>query len=359
MHLLFTVLALTSLRAFAWTVPQDCRANIRAAVCRVAPLTKEQENNPAFERPCLGGEGTYAAELEKVHDELPPKLQKMFCHLRRIYVEEDFYATGYASRFAEVFRDGEGKERVRFNGNVLGLSRQKVFETRYGLSEWINRKEQTLFGRKMEEPLLPAVIPQLEMDYAGVKARPMLIDVVVHEFGHMLDSAQRFNSYEISGDLEAAPRLSGLWASVSWNPDGSIRAEDRYFGDRRPCYYGCEGDKLWPLEKAAEIYREFIRAASFVSIYASVDTHEDFAESFLYYISENYLSPKGDDAKYFYSAVKFPNEDPLNLNGRDRGRIRAKMNFMAMFDAMPWKYEPEPFSISLEEYTKPSSQARY
>jgi hypothetical protein len=348
----------------SWSPATDCRANIRAVTCRVAPQSKNQENDPRILRPCLGDEASFITELQKVHDELPPKLRKMFCHLRKIYIEEEFYATAYASRFIETYRDEKSLERVRLKGNILGLSRQKVFESKHTLSEWLNRKEQTLFGMKMEDPLSPE-IPQLDYQYIGVKANPLLIDVVIHEFGHLLDSAHRFVKYETPFDdkcldddnnsPECKPRLTGLWASIGWSPDGTIRPEDRYFGDYAPCYYDCPAEKQLHVSQAVPLYRAFIAKSSFVSVYASVDAAEDFAETFLFYISGNYLSPANSDAKYFISSVRFPGQsEGTNLSSiKAHGRVSAKLNFMAMFDATKWKYESRSsWSATLDEYMK-------
>jgi hypothetical protein len=352
---IFTILVLSSFAGAtprSWSPAKDCRANIRAVTCRVAPLSEGQENDPRTLRRCLGGETPFVIELQKVHDELPPKLRKMFCHLRKIYIEEEFYASAYASRFTEVFRDKNNVERVRLNGNVLGLSRQKVFQSDYSLSEWLNRKEQTLFGLKMDDPLSNE-IPQLDYQYIGTKANPLLIDIVIHEFGHLLDWAQRVVKYQIPNsekcmedDTESAeckPRLTGLWASIGWSPDGTIRPEDRYFGDYVPCYYDCPAEQKLHVSQAVPMYQAFIAKGSFVSVYASVDAAEDFAETFLFYISG------------FFPSIRFPGESDgtslYSFNLQDR--VNAKLNFMALFDAAKWKYEHgNPGSATLEEYMK-------
>lgn len=368
---LFIIFAVSALSSMAWANPRswspakDCRANIRAVTCRVAPTPLEKEKDPRIIRPCLGGEAPFVSELQKVHDDLPPKLRKMFCYLRKIYIEEDFYASAYASRFAETFRDENNVQRVRLNGNVLGLSRTKAFDRNYSLSEWLNRKEQTLFGLKMDDPLSPE-IPQLDYQFIGVKARPLLIDLVVHEFGHLLDLAQNIvtqqspvDEYCMEDDAvdkpECRPRLTGLWASIGWSPDGTIRPEDRYFGDYQPCYYDCAAEKLLHVSQAVSMYRAFLAKSSFVSTYASVDASEDFAETFLFYISGNYFSPANSDTKYFYSSIRFPGEsEGTNLNSiKAQGRVNAKLNFMTMFDAIKWKYEPESSaSVELRDYIK-------
>lgn len=372
----FSILAVLSiamspaLAVQPWQPAQDCRANIRAVTCRVAGGDDARQRDPRIARPCLGGEEIYVLELTKVYDELPPKLRKAFCSLRKIYIEEEFSATGYSAIFPEVIRNPEGKDMVQFFGNVLGLSKHKIFTSKYSLSEWTNRKEQTIFGRKMEDPLLPA-IPQFDISYVGVKANPLLIEVVVHEFGHMLEAAQNFITFEPSLEEkcedpandarpECLPKIGGLWSSISWLPDGNIRPEDRYFGTTAPCFYDCEEKHKLKPEMAVAFYRALIAANSFVSAYASSDPFEDFAESFSRYIAETYFFPENDGEKYFFTSVKFPDDqDPINLNSmKNRGRIHAKMNFMTMFDAMPWKYLKDRFTINLEQYMNPPTAVR-
>ncbi len=337
-----------------WKPAKDCRANIQAVLCRVTPQSKEQAADPRVGRKCLGGEAAFVSDIEKVHDNLPAKLQKMFCHLRRIYIEEELEGTAYATQFPEVYRDSSGRDRVRLDGHILALSRRKVFEAKYSLTDWLNRKEQTAFGRRMEDDPSP-LVPAFEMNFSGVTADPLLLYVIVHEFGHLLDFAFGHTTLRCGGNEPVCkPELAGLWPSLSWLPDEKIRPEDRYFGEFRPCYYGCEAEKTLPVENAAGVYRNFVEQKNFVSLYASVNAWEDFAESFLFYVGNTYFSPPTNSRKYFFAAIHLPGDDVINLNSRvDSGRILAKMKFMSMLDAMPWQYQPELApTYSLEEYMR-------
>lgn len=353
-----------------WQPATDCRANIRSVTCRVNPLTEAEAKDPRNEPVCLGGEAEYSAELELVYDELPAKLQKMFCHLRKIYIEEEFYATAYANEFREVFKDEEGKEMVRFNGNILGLNRKKIFDSKYSLQEWIDRKAQVIFGRKTEDPLLPEM-PSFRFDFVGLKSNRLLMYVVIHEFGHLLDFANevvslRFDSFADCAQTmnanspECNLQYAGLWSSTSWLPDGSIRPEDRYYADFRPCFYNCSPDQALDPKHAVDFYRSFAAKRSFVSTYASVNPMEDFAETFTTYMARTYLTDlESNQQKYLLATVNLPGEEPIFINWLE-GRLWAKDNFMSMFDNIPWKYQRESeYSYPLElDLDSPQGTAR-
>lgn len=351
---LYAGVAFAAPTTVAWRPAEDCRANIRAVLCRVNAQTEAQRKDPRITRECLGGEESFLPELLQVHDELPPKIQKMFCYLRCIYLEDNYAGTAYATAFQEIFQDGNGKEHVRTNGNVLALSIAKLLAGKVELRDWLNHKEQTMFGLKMTDPLSP-LVPTLDADFAGVKAKPVLLYVILHEFAHLLDFSNNVNSmYCDASEPDCKSELSGLWPSISWLPNETIRPEDRYFGDFRPCYYDCDAGKLASLAQAKEIYRAFVNKKSFVSLYASVTAWEDFAESFVFYVGNKYFSPAGEENKFFYAAVTFPGDEVINLNSRTgEGRIRAKMQFMEMFDVLPWQYQADPsVSIPLEQYLR-------
>ncbi len=352
--LLVLLLPLTSYAAptETWSPATDCRANIRKATCRVASQPDAQRGDPRFNRACLGGEATYAAELLKVHDELPPKLQKMFCHLRKIYIEEDMPVAMRSGRYPQIFVDKKGQEMVGMNGNSLSLSRKMIFESQGTLTQWLSRRDQSVFAATAGAPISPG-LPQMDIKFTGSKANPVVLYSVLHEFGKLFETSHRLNPFRCAEDAEGCKRIfKSLWNSVSWTTDGKILPEQSYAGGFIPCYEDCSADKLGRIEDAASVYKTFLEKNSFVSLLASSNSSEDFAETFFFYMAGKYLSSSEDpDQKYFSASLEI-NDDMVSMRKRVRlGALAMKMEYMAMFDNMTWAYEPSNSAITpLNEY---------
>src|SRR5688500_13625 len=71
--------------------PSDCRTHIAKIICLVDPDRVSLENNQLPDnsrmRPCLPGSERFAPSFEAIHDQFPPFMQKMFCSLKKIYIE--------------------------------------------------------------------------------------------------------------------------------------------------------------------------------------------------------------------------------------------------------------------------------
>src|SRR5262245_43115448 len=75
-----------------------CREAIATAVCLVdASRANSRSRTPV----CLEASREYAPYFEQLYDRFPPHLQKMFCHLKRIYIEKDFQRSAYGGLFAD------------------------------------------------------------------------------------------------------------------------------------------------------------------------------------------------------------------------------------------------------------------
>lgn len=267
----------------------DCRPQIRAAICRVAGQLA------GAERPCLGGEENFVARIEAVHDELPEKLRNMFCYVRRIYLEED--ATSSAYSLASP------------SGHVIGLNLKNLMNGE-GLNDWLKRKEQTAFGFSFEDRAAP--IPGITWSLRAGRAPAVLLYVFLHEFGHL---------------IETVNNLEELWAGLGWLKNGRIKNADQ-FAPSKPCYYGCLPQETWHPSEAVAIYQKFVRGKAFVSPYASVDSHEDFAETFFFYFAKKH---------YGLEAFAEINGRAYPVSGRS-GRLAQKLGFMAGLDSVPWLY---------------------
>ena len=112
----------------------DCRANISKTICIVEPATTGQQ---PMDRQCLDGGNSYSVFFEKIYDNYPPSLQKMFCSVKRIFIEKSFSGTAYAG----AIYNSQGQP----TGAIMGI-RQSVLDQNLDLQTWASWKEQLSFG---------------------------------------------------------------------------------------------------------------------------------------------------------------------------------------------------------------------
>lgn len=331
-----------------WQPATDCRENIRAVVCVVKPPMGPKDY---FDRACQGGEAAYAEQLQKAWDYLPPKMQQIYCHTRKIWVEQEMTATGMASQYYEKVKLADGKDYYTNNGLILSLSKVKVFDTEMDIGLWLTHKEQTAFGLGMTDPISP-LMPVFQAVYTGFSARGMLIDLLMHEGGHFLDFANEVNRFDYKKCMDqngawipdCVPPGQGVWQSLSWDTTGGIRADDSVFGGKPPCYYGadngCKPEEMLNLNDATAIYRQFFDSNAWVSPYAVAGPFEDFAESILFYQGEKYLRNSVTNVEWSVSFADKPDQVLSFFDRLGLGRVDAKMEYQRAFDMMPWAYDP-------------------
>lgn len=316
MILLLGSQALASETAETWHPAEDCVENIRQVTCVVKG--EEPTQMHPFERqnrPCIEDNKVYVNRLVEVYDMFPVELKPMFCHLRRINIETEYVSTGYARNFFAPTGntseyDGESYQEVRRRGWVLGLSQQKIFESDRGYGEWFTRKEMTLFGLDMGQPM-PEKFPYLHASHPEYDGRTLqLFYVVLHEFGHMLDAANSVNQVEYhhcidweTNEFDPACKMKwwGLFSSISWEEQEGHRPDSTSWRLYPVCYYGCiqptgSDWQALEVEDAVRFYQSFFTESGFVTPYAATHSSEDFAESFAFYFlrKANNENPEGD-----------------------------------------------------------------
>ena len=172
---------------------EDCRANIAKVICLVNP-TGEQEKIP--ERRCLPSGEAYVNHFESLFDNYPPGLQRMFCSLKHIYIENEFFGTAYAG----LITGPDGKKQ----GAMIGI-RRAVLDERLDFTTWASWKEQLSFGGISGNY---RAVPDLPVVHAKTYSRTndFLYFVISHEFGHLFDFANDLNKTakckEANGDEE-------------------------------------------------------------------------------------------------------------------------------------------------------------
>jgi len=253
----------------------DCRGNIKDIVCIVNPA---KDGNYKAKRECIGDNSEYIETFEKIFDNYPKPLQQMFCSIRIILIEKEFFATAYASNA----KDKEGN----ITGAVLGI-RKSVIDQSLDLSQWASWKEQLSFGGVTDSYSSSSSLPEI-ITTSKTKANDFLYFVIAHEFGHFFDYANTINQFdECSGDQYKCPASKGSWTDLSW--DHEYRINDANFFSYAPalCFYNCK-DNYISISNVNNIYTDMF-ATNFISSYAASNPWDDFAESIAYYVMDKYL----------------------------------------------------------------------
>ncbi|NUN07421.1 MAG: hypothetical protein HUU57_16880 [Bdellovibrio sp.] len=263
-----------------WVHPTDCRAHIAQIICEVKP--QEGWGNP-LERTCLGGEQKYQKSFEDIYDALDPINQKMFCSLRRIFIEQEFYATGYAS-LLRFMKDGQV---TALPGAIMGV-RKSVLEANPSLPQWASWKEQLNFVAIPEEFTTPLPYPRFD----GQKPPSLLLDIVVHEFGHMLDFANSINEelfgvkdcmqQDIKSEEDYFEKCKpyakpGSWTDISWIDGRTAKPEKDFLGRSKLCFYNCVN--RMDLQTEMVPFYQGLAQSDFVTSYAASNYMDDFAEA--------------------------------------------------------------------------------
>ncbi len=271
--------------------PHDCRAQIARAMCLVdtdqVALAKNELPDNSLPRVCLPGGAVYASAFEAVHDRLPAALQQMFCSIKKIYIEKDLYASAYAETDAAL----DSNLEMRSNGAYLGV-RLAAMGDQLSYGEWATWKEQLSFGGSTLPGEPDATLPIVRsVSPAGVN--DLLYAHIVHEFAHLLDTANHLNPYRDCSE-ELGGRLctfqSEAWAQLSWANSRQPLAAFDFSGRERFCFYACEGSTL-SNESLDAVYAE-LDQGNFINSYAATNFREDFASTFEIFMMIHYLGTR-------------------------------------------------------------------
>lgn len=256
----------------------DCRVNISKTICLAEPATTGQQ---PMDRLCLDGGDSYSVYFEKIYDNYPPSLQKMFCSVKRIFIEKSFPGTAYAG----AIYNSQGQP----TGAVMGI-RQSVLDQNLDLQTWASWKEQLSFGGTTNSFAPADNLPRVETSSAS-NVSEFLYFVIAHEFGHIFDFANGLNRTSDcttpnpkpgTGDCALAP---GTWGALSWERTTKPLAQNDFSNRTGLCFYNC----THPLsaENVSQVYTD-LSQTNFISTYATTQPWDDFADSLAYYlISQN------------------------------------------------------------------------
>ena len=260
----------------------NCRDNIKQVICLVEPVNEGED----FEnRKCLEGGDSYAPHFEKIYDNYPPLLQKMFCSLKHLYIEKIFFGTAYAG----TTKDQDGNP----NGAVMGI-RQSVLDEQLSLQTWTSWKEQLSFGGIKDAYTITPHLPQITAS-TPVQVNDLLYFILAHEFGHMFDFANSVNQFDDcstpdSDDEEPlCDAEENSWSALSWATNLTPKVEFNFSLRSKLCFYFCNAENKLSVVDVHLVY-ESLSKKNFISTYAATNPYDDFADSLAYYVIDQKLN---------------------------------------------------------------------
>lgn len=255
-----------------------CRDRISHAMC----LTDQRGSTPNHKK-CLEGSEAYAAPVERVYDILPAKLQKAFCGIDAIFVEDGMESLAYAG--AQRHNDESGNITA-----YMGI-RKVLLEQNYDATSVFGWKEQRAFGLVAPPFIHLPAGPRVEVVLPH--SLSALQYVIIHELGHVLDFANyanefKFPDYSHCEDDECrydayrkAVPVEGSWSELSWKSPTVPRSEHKFPLWDNLCFYNCH--KSLNVNDIEDFYSQ-LEKTNFISTYAAVSPYEDFAESLTFFI---------------------------------------------------------------------------
>lgn len=254
---------------------EDCRAQIKSLMCLAEPSEGKSM------RECLPGGEQYAHFFETIYDQYPPALQKVFCSLDIIYIEKNFFGTAYAGSSLE---DGT---------TIMGI-RQSVLDENLNLNTWASWKDQLSFGGKVGSYEITPGLPIVSTSSSGI-SNDFLYFVVAHEFGHILDFANKVNDFKESCPEETEENLypecevkENSWSAISWITDRQPKMQNDFPNRTKLCFYMCESGII-PSHDIPQVYQSLYDQTDFISLYSATNPWDDFADSLAYFLMDKYL----------------------------------------------------------------------
>lgn len=291
-----------------WTNrPSNCRAHIEKAVCVVGP---SDENENVLQRKCLGGEEKYVLIFQNIYDNFNPVLKKMFCSLRKIYIEEEFFATAYAQELIG--------ENNKSEGAIMGL-RKTILDKGMNLSHWASWKDQLNFGGEKlpDSPIINTGLPHYAVEFKDKSINDLVYFVVVHEFGHFLDYANGVNQFawdQCADDAKECHSRENTWSSLSWKSNKEPHPTDSFPLQKKLCFYGCKDQFIYS-NQFQDLFSSLVKT-SFISNYAATNPWDDFAETVAYYVTDKEVG--------FSFDLNIPNGESIDMAQRLYDPVLAK-----------------------------------
>jgi hypothetical protein len=243
----------------------------------------------------------YIPRFLKVYRQLPPAMQKMFCHLREVRI-----ADGERSDSANMqgIFDNVGQlhsAHIEFDRNML--------DRHLSLQEWATWKEQLSFGgiRHLHKAL--SWLPQIDTNIEQ-KTEGLLFYLLAHEFGHIFDYANKVNEFHNGHPYSE-------WSQLSWVREKGVKLSSTFPFIEKFCFYWCKEGAHIPTSQIRNAYNGLLNS-NFISSYATTTPLDDWAETVSYWALNNIpgifysVDFKDEDKVYTYDVIKKFNSESFS-----------------------------------------------
>jgi hypothetical protein len=250
----------------------DCRSHIADAVCLVDPVDYNNPYANQYNRPCLPGGEKYASVFEKHFDQSGPMIQKMYCSLEKIWIENILTTTAYASPIYDSSNN--------LVAAAIGIKKEFI-EKPLSMGNWLSSKEESSFGSK--RGLINYTHEQKNKKFNAI------IYAINHEFGHIFDYANKINQYDEDCLMDQSPGncipKEKSWGAISWASAVKPLAQNTIILSSPLCFYNCQGEFV-NSDQAGLLFESLIKT-NFQSTYSTINPKEDWAEAFALYLATN------------------------------------------------------------------------
>ncbi len=246
----------------------DCGQHISKILCEVGP-TKTMPERFTANRPCLNKPiGKYRKIIKNAFEKFPPFLQKRFCSLEKIYVEDEFFGAAWSAPVDE-------KNPVSF---LIGL-RKKELDLNRSLAEGLAQFDSETFGPSTKI-----------VSYSAVPSNRLTSSefTLIHELGHTFDYEHNYNR------TAKDPEFSKSWTAIAWLDIQEIQPNIDFQFRKSICLNNCN-EKFVPTTEAMSLYSGMY-AHGFLSQLSSTNAMEDFADSFAFFVADEILKIKIETA---------------------------------------------------------------
>ena len=168
--------------------------------------------------------------------------------------------------------------------------------------DFLNRNANEWASAKESNPFVSSKI-KVEIEKAQSNDRARSIEfILLHEFGHIIGAVYKAHPTFEENEIDSNP-THYPFSKIGWvmNKKNNISAstDKNIFPLRAKIHFYYGKDSKFVDKKKTELYRQ-LQKTDFVSLYASTNVRDDFAESFAHYVHEVMLHKpyKIDDIDY-------------------------------------------------------------
>jgi hypothetical protein len=228
-------------------------------------LRKDNELQGWNERPDAENiKSSFVNDTVSALENMPSEVLKHFAdHAVGVFLVSNLGGSAYA----ELLKDYQVNKRGFIVLDVGSLAR--------AANEWATWRERSPFVDGNEVQLVAKIEPDQRNDRSEA-----IRYILLHEIGHLVGAVQRHHgSWRETSDPAAFPFSVLSWARVNGKTVG--KTDDRFARRAAVYFYKFNASKLTSSD-IEPVYREFANS-DFVSLFASTNPFDDFAETYAMY----------------------------------------------------------------------------